>query len=42
MHRVCKAWLKEKKYISAVRFDETPEPDHVDVELDELSYDEPG
>ncbi len=41
MHRVCKAWLEEQKTIAAVRFRQDPEPDYVDVNVDELPYDEP-
>ena len=41
MHRVCKAWMRGDKSIKAVRFEIDPEPDHIDVPLDELPYDEP-
>jgi hypothetical protein len=41
MHRVCKALMLGKKEISAVQFDRDPEPDHVDVPLEDLPYDEP-
>jgi len=41
VHRVCKAWIKGHKTIKAVRFEQDPEPDHIDVSLDDLPYDEP-
>ena len=41
MHRVCKAWLEGKQMISAVRFQQDPAPDYVNVDLDDLPYDEP-
>ncbi len=39
MHRVMKAVLEGRQSIAAVRFETTPEPDYVDVQADELSYD---
>ena len=39
MHRVCKAALMGHAAISAVRFRETPEPDYVGRQPDELPYD---
>ena len=39
MHRVCKALNEGRTHVDAVRFPTTPEPDHVDVDLDELPYD---
>ncbi len=41
MHRVCKALIENRATISAVQFQQDPEPDYVDAELDSLSYDEP-
>lgn len=41
MHRVCKAWIRGDSTIRAVQFETDPSPDHVDVSLDELPYDEP-
>lgn len=38
MHRVGKALLEGNKTIKAVRFEETPEPDYIDVKPDELPY----
>lgn len=42
MHRVCKAWMRGDRAIKAIRFEQDPEPGHVNVPLDELPYDEPG
>ena len=39
MHRVCKAFQIGEPYIRAVRFIETPTPDHVGREPNELPYD---
>jgi hypothetical protein len=39
MHRIVRAVLENRKAIKAVRFDVTPEPDYVDVEARDLSYD---
>jgi hypothetical protein len=39
MHRVVRAIFENRKAIKAVRFDTTPEPDYVDVEARDLSYD---
>jgi hypothetical protein len=41
MHRVCKALLENRTTIAAVQFRATPEPDHIDVEVAKLPYDEP-
>lgn len=41
MHRVCRALIEGRETIRAVRFPEDPEPDHIDVSLDDLSYDPP-
>ena len=38
MHRVAKALLEERGTIDAVRFAQTPEPDHVDVDPGDLPY----
>ena len=38
MHRVCKAYLEGRASIRAVQFAETPEPDYVDVPLEDLPY----
>lgn len=40
MHRVAKAYIEGRQTISAVQFQEDPEPDYVDVDLDDLPYDE--
>ena len=41
MHRVCKAWIEGNKFIKAVQFSETPEPDYINVNVEELPYEEP-
>ena len=41
MHRVCKAWIEGSQSIKAVQFTETPDPDFVNVHLDDLPYEEP-
>jgi len=38
MHRVCKAFIEGCKTISAVRFSEALEPDHIGKQPDELPY----
>jgi hypothetical protein len=38
MHRVAKAHVEQRATISASRFIVTPRPDHVDVNLSDLSY----
>jgi len=38
MHRVCKALVEGRDTIRAVRFDEDPAPDYVDVAPAELPY----
>jgi hypothetical protein len=38
MHRVCKALIEGRETIRAVRFEEDPEPDHVDVRPEDLPY----
>lgn len=40
MHRVAKAHLEGRATIRAVRFPQTPEPDYVGVDLDDLPYDD--
>ena len=40
LHRICKAWVQGNTEIRAVQFSEDPEPDYVDVSLDELPYHE--
>lgn len=42
MHRVCRALVEGHATIRAVRFEEDPEPDHIDVPLGQLSYEEPS
>ena len=41
MHRVCRALVEGLATIRAVRFEDDPEPDHIDVPLEQLPYDEP-
>ena len=41
MHRVCKALLESRTTVSAVQFEQNPEPDYIDADIDTLSYDEP-
>ncbi len=38
MHRVVKALLQERQSIDAVRFDRTPDPDHINVDVATLPY----
>jgi len=38
MHRVAKAFIQGKKRVRAVRFVQDPEPDFIDVDLDDLPY----
>lgn len=38
MHRIIKALLKEKRTIKAVQFEITPEPDFVNIAVDDLPY----
>ena len=40
MHRVAKAYMKGHEAITAVQFEETPEPDYIGVDLDSLPYDD--
>jgi hypothetical protein len=40
MHRVCKALLEGQTEIKAVQFDVDPEPDYVDVDEEDLPYDD--
>ena len=40
MHRVCKALTCGNKTISAVQFKKDPEPDHVGIAPEDLSYEE--
>lgn len=39
MHRVARALMDGRATVDAVRFAETPSPDHVDVQPEDLSYD---
>jgi hypothetical protein len=39
MHRVCKAFLENRRTISGVQFERNPEPDYADVDLEALPYD---
>ena len=41
MHRVCKALMLEWETIKAKKFTVTPEPDYINVSVEELPYDEP-
>lgn len=38
MHRVVKAIAEGRTHVPAVRFDKTPDPDFVNVPLDDLPY----
>ncbi len=38
MHRICRALLEGHDEIEAVRFVHDPEPDHIDVNPDDLPY----
>ena len=38
MHRIVKALSLGHDYIDAVKFETDPEPDHIDVSLDDLPY----
>lgn len=40
MHRVAKASLLKQTEILVVRFEQTPEPDFINVDEDDLDYDE--
>ncbi|ENW08290.1 hypothetical protein F934_00465 [Acinetobacter beijerinckii ANC 3835] len=40
MHRVAKASLLKQTEILAVHFEQTPEPDFINVSEDDLNYDE--
>lgn len=40
MHRVAKAKLYHQTYISAVQFEQTPEPDFINVDEADLEYDD--
>lgn len=40
MHRVAKAKLRHQTYISAVQFEQTPEPDFINVDEADLEYDD--
>ena len=40
MHRVAKAYMLGHESIDAVQFDIDPEPDYIDVPIDDLSYEE--
>jgi len=41
MHRVCKALLENNPTIAAVQFQQDPEPDYIDADIDALPYNEP-
>lgn len=41
MHRVCKALLEKRVAIQAVQFQQDPNPDYIDADIDALPYDEP-
>jgi hypothetical protein len=41
MHRVCKVLMENRPTISAVQFEQDPEPDYIDADIDALPYDEP-
>jgi hypothetical protein len=41
MHRVCKALLENRDTVSAVQFENDPEPDYINADEDMLPYDEP-
>ncbi|HMB91075.1 MAG TPA: hypothetical protein VKP65_09535 [Rhodothermales bacterium] len=41
MHRVARAYLEGHTTIEAVQFEVDPEPDYIDVDLDDLPYDDP-
>lgn len=40
MHRVAKAQLQKKAHIHAVRFEYMPEPDFINIDEDDLEYDD--
>ena len=40
MHRVAKAYILGHQTVMAVQFDTDPEPDHIDVPISDLSYEE--
>ncbi|ENX17387.1 hypothetical protein F895_00968 [Acinetobacter sp. CIP 64.2] len=40
MHRVAKASLLQQKDILAVQFEQTPEPDFINVNQDDLDYED--
>jgi hypothetical protein len=42
MHRVAKAYMLGHETVDAVQFDIDPEPDFIDVPINELSYEENG
>lgn len=39
MHRVAKAYIEGRETVRVVRFAQDPEPDYVDVQPEDLSYD---
>jgi hypothetical protein len=41
MHRVCKALSERRDTIAAVQFEENPDPDYIDADIEALPYDEP-
>ncbi|MCU4392153.1 hypothetical protein KTH73_15710 [Acinetobacter courvalinii] len=40
MHRIAKACLLKQEHILAVQFEHTPEPDFINVDEEELDYDD--
>ena len=40
MHRIGKALLERRDFITAVRFIEDPSPDHVGARAEDLPYDD--
>jgi hypothetical protein len=40
MHRVAKAYMMGHETVDAVRFEVDPEPDYINVPIDELPYEE--
>ena len=40
MHRVAKAYMQGLKSVTAVQFVADPDPDYIDVPIDDLPYDE--
>lgn len=40
MHRVCKAYMQGLKRIKVVQFENDPDPDYMNVDLENLPYDD--